>query len=82
MFQGQMLVDFGLILGGILKTLGSTLALFWGYTGSKKRKQQHISAHSSKHAANSSKRHEKPANSSKKHQIIENRGKRHEILKS
>ena len=32
------------------------LALFWGYTGSKKCKQQHISAYSSKHAGNSTKR--------------------------
>ena len=73
--QGAILGRFWVNFGGILRPLGSILAPFWGYRGSKKRKQQHISE-------NSSKQHEKAANSTKKHQIIENHCKRLQILKA
>jgi len=75
---GRFWVDFG----GILRPLGSILAQVWGYTGSKTHKQQYISANSSKHAANSSKQHEKTANGTKKYQIIENRCTRQQIHKA
>jgi len=46
--QGAILGRFWVNFGGILRPLGSIFAQFWGYRGSKKRKQQHISENSSK----------------------------------
>ena len=80
--QEAILGRFSVNFGGILRPLGGILAPLWGYTGRKKLKQQHISANSSKHAANSSKQHEKAANSTKKHQIVENGSKQQRILKA
>ena len=69
--QGAILGRFWVDFGGVLRPLGSILAPFWGYRGSKKRKLQHISENSSKQLQTAQKR-----------QIIENRCKRQQILKA
>ena len=46
--QGAILGRFWVDFGGVLRPLGSILAPFWGYRGSKKCKLQRISENSSK----------------------------------
>jgi len=46
--QGAILGRFWVDFGGVLRPLGSILALFWGYRGCKKCKLQRISENSSK----------------------------------
>ena len=53
--QGAILGRFWVDFGGVLRPLGSILAPFWGYGGSKKCKLQRISENSSKQQQTSQK---------------------------